>query len=94
MNPLFWLFDTIVNLFIWLVIGQAVLSLLTSFNIINARQPLVAAIGEFLYRATEPVIAPVRRRMPNLGPIDIAPMVVIIGLIFIVRTVHWLFSGF
>jgi YggT family protein len=91
MNPLLWLFDTIVSLYIWMVVAQAVLSLLIGFGIVNARQPLVSSIGEFLYRVTEPVLAPIRRRMPNLGPVDISPMVLIIGLLFLMRLVHWVF---
>lgn len=89
MNPLLWLFDTVIWLYVWMVIGQAVLSLLISFGIVNARQPLVTAIGEFLYRVTEPALAPIRRRMPNLGPVDISPLVLIIGLLFVQRLVHW-----
>lgn len=89
MNPLLWLFETLVNLYIWIIIGQAVLSLLISFNVVNSRQPFVQAVGEFLYRATEPVLAPIRRRLPNLGPIDIAPVILIIGLVFITRVVRW-----
>jgi YggT family protein len=89
MNPLLWLFDTVITLYVWIVVGQAVLSLLISFGIVNSRQPLVSTIGEFLYRVTEPVLAPIRRRMPNLGPVDISPMVLIIGLLFTQRLVHW-----
>ncbi len=89
MNPLLWLFDTVITLYVWMIIGQAVLSLLISFGIVNSRQPLVSTIGEFLYRVTEPVLAPIRRRMPNLGPVDIAPLVLIIGLLFVQRLVHW-----
>ena len=91
MNPLLWLFETIVNLYIWIIIGQAVLSLLISFNVVNARQPFVTALGEFLYRATEPALAPIRRRLPNLGPIDISPVILILALVFLVRLVHWAF---
>ncbi len=91
MNPLLWLFDTVISLYIWLIVGQAVLSLLIGFGIVNARQPLVSAIGEFLYRVTEPALAPIRRRMPNLGPVDISPMVLIIALLFLMRLVHWIF---
>jgi len=91
MNPLLWLIDTVVSLYIWMVVAQAVLSLLIGFGIVNARQPLVSSIGEFLYRVTEPALAPIRRRMPNLGPVDISPMVLIIGLLFLMRLVHWVF---
>lgn len=91
MNPLMWLFDTVINLYVWMVIGQALLSLLIAFNIVNPRQPLVAGIGEFLYRVTEPALAPIRRRMPNLGPVDLSPLVLIIALLFVQRIVHWVF---
>ena len=91
MNPLLWLLDTVVSLYIWMVVAQAVLSLLIGFGIVNARQPLVSSIGKFLYRVTEPALAPIRRRMPNLGPVDISPMVLIIGLLFLMRLVHWVF---
>lgn len=89
MNPLLWLFDTVISLYVWMIIGQAVLSLLVSFGIVNSRQPLVSTIGEFLYRVTEPALAPIRRRMPNLGPVDISPLVLIIALLFVQRLVHW-----
>lgn len=89
MNPLLWLFDTVISLYVWMIIGQAVLSLLISFGIVNSRQPLVSTIGEFLYRVTEPALAPIRRRMPNLGPVDISPLVLILGLLFVQRLVHW-----
>lgn len=89
MNPLFWLFDTIINLYIWIIIAQAVLSVMVGFNMVNTRQPFVAAVGDFLYRATEPALAPIRRVMPNLGAIDISPMVLIIGLLFLQQTVHY-----
>jgi YggT family protein len=91
MNPFLWLFDTLVNLYIFVVLAHVVLTILVSFNVVNARQPLVAQVGEFLYRATEPVLAPIRRRMPNLGAFDISPLVLIIGLTFLVRLVHYIF---
>lgn len=82
MNALIWLFDTIVTLYIWVLIGNAIYSWLVAFNVVNPRNQAVAAIGDFLYRATEPVLAPIRRRLPNLGGIDISPVVLIIGLMF------------
>lgn len=91
MNPLLWLFETLVNLYIWIIVGQAVLSILISFQVVNARQPFVQAVGEFLYRATEPALAPIRRRLPNLGPIDVSPILLIIGLMFVVQVVRYLF---
>jgi YggT family protein len=83
MGALLWLFNTVISIYIWLVIGNALLSILIQFGIVNARQPFVQQVGEFLYRVTEPALAPIRRRLPNLGGIDISPMVLIIGLVFI-----------
>jgi YggT family protein len=83
MNAIIWLFDTVITLYIWVLIGNAIYSWLVAFNVINPRNQVVNTIGEFLYRATEPVLAPIRRRLPNLGGIDISPVVLIIGLIFV-----------
>jgi YggT family protein len=83
MNAILWLFDTVITLYIWVLIGNAIYSWLVAFNVVNPRNQVVASIGEFLYRATEPVLAPIRRRLPNLGGIDISPVVLIIGLIFV-----------
>lgn len=83
MRALLWLFDTVISIYIWLVIGQIALSWLIQFGIVNARQPFVMQIGEFLYRVTEPALAPIRRILPNFGPIDLSPLVLILGLTFI-----------
>lgn len=82
MRSLLWLFDTVITLYIYVMVANAIFSWLVAFNIVNARNGVVATIGDFLYRATEPVLAPIRRRLPNLGGLDIAPVVLIIGLIF------------
>lgn len=91
MRALLWLFDTVISLYIWLVIAQIALSWLIQFGIVNARQPFVMQIGDFLYRITEPALGPIRRRLPDLGGIDISPMVLIIGLMFVRMLVHELF---
>lgn len=83
MRALLWLFDTVISIYIWLVIGQIALSWLIQFGIVNSRQPFVMQIGEFLYRVTEPALAPIRRILPNFGPIDLSPLVLILGLTFI-----------
>jgi YggT family protein len=93
MNSLLWLFNTIISLYIYILIANAIYSLLVAFNIVNPRQQVVAMIGEFLYRVTEPVLAPIRRRMPDLGPVDLSPMVLIIGLVFFRMLVFELFGG-
>ena len=83
MNALIQLVDTVIELYIWVIIIQVVLSWLVAFNVVNTRNRFVYAIGDVLYRLTEPVLGPVRRLLPNLGGIDISPVVVILLLAFL-----------
>jgi YggT family protein len=92
MNPFLWLIDTIITLFIWLLIASAVLSWLIAFNVVNMRNQFVAAIADFLYRVTEPVLRPIRSVLPNMGGIDISPVILIIGLLFLQRMLYWVLT--
>ena len=83
MRSLLWLFDTVVTLYVYLLIASAILSWLVAFNVVNERNPIVAQIGDFLYRITEPALRPIRRILPNLGGIDISPIILILGLFFL-----------
>ncbi|MEI9804306.1 MAG: YggT family protein [Pseudolabrys sp.] len=91
MNPFLWLVDTIITLYIWILIAAAVLSWLIAFNVVNTRNPIVAGIGEFLYRVTEPALRPIRNLMPNLGGIDISPVILILLLLFLQRFIFWVY---
>jgi YggT family protein len=91
MNPFLWLVDTLITLYIWILIAAAVLSWLIAFNVVNARNPIVANVGEFLYRITEPALRPIRNMLPNLGGIDISPVILIIGLLFLKQFIFWLY---
>jgi YggT family protein len=91
MNPFLWLVDTLITLYIWILIASAILSWLIAFNVVNARNPIVAGIGEFLYRVTEPALRPIRNLLPNLGGIDISPVILIILLLFLERLIFWLY---
>jgi YggT family protein len=71
------------NLYWWVIIISAVLSWLIAFNVVNYRNQIVAQICTTLRALTEPVLAPIRRRMPNLGAVDISPIVLLLGIIFI-----------
>jgi YggT family protein len=82
MRSLLWLFDTVITLYIYVLVANAIFSWLVAFNVINTRNGIVATIGDFLFRVTEPVLAPIRRRLPDLGGIDLSPVVLIIGLVF------------
>jgi YggT family protein len=91
MNPFLWLIDTIITLYIWILIASAILSWLVAFNVVNARNPIVANLGEFLYRITEPALRPIRALLPNLGGIDISPVILILLLLFLQRIIFWIY---
>ena len=82
MESLLDLVDMVIELYIWAVILSAVLSWLVAFNVINTRNRLVYSVGSFLYRITEPALRPLRSIIPNLGGIDISPVVLILLLVF------------
>jgi YggT family protein len=73
----------LLKLYIIVLFAAAIMSWLVVFNVVNTRHPAVAMIGEFLYRITEPVLRPIRQRLPNFGGIDISFIVVMLGIIFI-----------
>lgn len=73
----------VLQIYVWLLIASAVLSWLVAFNVVNTRNQFVAQVGEFLYRITEPVLRPIRSIMPNLGGIDISPVILILVIFFI-----------
>jgi YggT family protein len=83
MRALFLVIDLILQAYIWLLIAAAVLSWLVAFNVVNARNQVVAMVGDFLYRITEPLLRPIRSVLPDLGGIDISPVVLILIIIFI-----------
>ncbi|MET0971716.1 MAG: YggT family protein [Tardiphaga sp.] len=79
----------ILDLYVWLLIASAILSWLIAFNVVNTRNQLVAAISEFLFRITEPVLAPIRNALPSLGGLDISPIVLILIIMFIQRVIAY-----
>ena len=83
MNSVLILFDNIVGLYIWILIINAVISWLIAFNILNTQSRLVYSILDFTYRATSPILEKIKNYIPNLGQIDIAPVVLLLSLWFI-----------
>ena len=77
-----------IDLYMWVVVIGVVLSWLVTFNVINTSNKFVYMIGDFCHRATEPILGPIRRRLPNLGGLDISPLVVILGLVWIEITIN------
>ena len=73
----------ILQIYIWLLITAAVLSWLIAFNVVNTSNQVVAMLGEFLYRITEPLLRPIRAMLPNLGGIDVSPVILILIILLI-----------
>jgi YggT family protein len=71
------------QLYIYLLIAAAVLSWLIAFNVVNTRNQFVASVADFLYRITEPALRPIRSILPNLGGIDISPVILVLVIILI-----------
>ncbi|NLH79604.1 MAG: YggT family protein [Phyllobacteriaceae bacterium] len=87
-TPIILVIDLVLDLYGWVLIGAIVFSWLYQFGVVNSRNRAVAAIGEFLYRATEPVLAPIRRFLPDLGGLDLSPLVVFLGIFLVRQYLH------
>jgi YggT family protein len=80
--------DIILNLMIWILIIQAILSWLLAFNVINRRNQFVATVWGFLLAITEPVLRPIRRIIKPFNGLDLSPLVLILA-IYLIRDVMW-----
>ena len=83
MRAILWLINTVIEIYVWLLIAQAILSWLLAFGVINRHNRGVAVVSDFLYRVTEPALRPIRSILPNFGGIDISPIVLILILYFV-----------
>ena len=92
MTSIIILISQLIEIFIWFLIAQAILSWLIAFNIVNTHNNIVSLIGNFLYKITEPLLKPIRRFLPDFGGIDISPIILIILLIFF-RNLLFEYSG-
>jgi len=81
-------FDIVLNLMIWVLIIQAILSWLMVFNVVNARNQVVASIWRFTHALTEPLLKPIRRFLPNFNGLDLSPLVLIL-IIYLIRDLMW-----
>lgn len=71
------------NLYWWVIIISAILSWLVAFNVVNPRNEVVGTIGRVFYGLTEPALRPIRRFLPNMGGIDLSPIVLLLGIFFL-----------
>jgi len=91
MNSLLILFNQIVELYIWVLIINAIASWLVAFNVINTSNRFVYIVLETTYKLTDPPLRLIRSFTPNLGSIDISPVILILGLIFIKNFINEIF---
>jgi len=87
MNPFIELINTIINIYIWIIIAMVVMSWLVGFNVINMQNDFVRQIRYALFRLTEPGLAPIRRFLPDLGGLDLSPLVLLIALFFVQKLI-------
>jgi YggT family protein len=71
------------DLYWWIIIASAIFSWLYAFNVVNPRNQFVGTIGNMLFKLTEPALRPIRRFMPDLGGIDISPIILLLVLFFV-----------
>ncbi len=83
LQAIFLIIDVALNLYWYVIIASAIFSWLYAFNVINSNNQFVNQLGAFFYNATEPALRPIRRFLPNLGGIDISPIILLLIIIFI-----------
>ena len=82
MNAFILLLDRIIYLYVWVLIINAIISWLIAFNVLNTQNRFVYSVLEFTYKLTDPPLNYIRRFLPNLGSIDISPVVLILLIYF------------
>ena len=92
MKSILILFDNIIGIYIWILIINAVVSWLVAFNILNTSNRLVYSLLDVSYKLTDPPLNFIRRYLPNLGSIDISPIILILGLMFLRNLVFEMFA--
>ncbi len=73
----------LLNWYSYIVIGVVIMGWLLAFNVINGRNQFVQSLWSLMVAMTEPLLGPIRRIMPNLGPVDISPVILLFGIVFL-----------
>ena len=92
MKSILILFDNLISLYIWILIINAVISWLVAFNVLNTGNRFVYSMLDISYKLTNPPLNFVRRFLPNIGSIDISPVVLILALMFLRNLVFEFFA--
>ena len=92
MKSIFILLDSIITIYLWIIIINAVLSWLVAFNILNTQNRFVFSILDTTHKLTDPVLNKIRGFVPLFGSIDISPVILILALMFLRNLVFEIFA--
>ena len=92
MKSIFILLDSVITVYLWVIIVNAILSWLVAFNILNTQNRFVFSVLDATYKLTDPALNQIRRFIPTFGSIDISPLVLILALMFLRNLVFEIFS--
>ena len=92
MKSILILFDNVISLYIWILIINVIISWLIAFNVLNTSNRFVYSLLDVSYKLTAPPLNYIRRFLPNLGSIDISPIILILALMFIRNLVFEMFA--
>ena len=92
MKSILILVDSVVTIYIWVLIINAVLSWLIAFSVLNTSNRLVYSLLDISYKLTDPLLRPIRNFLPNLGSIDISPVILILILMFLRNVIFEIFA--
>ena len=92
MKSIFILLDSIITIYLWIIIINALLSWLVAFNILNTQNRFVFSVLEATYKLTDPALNKIRRFIPTFGSIDISPVVLILILMFLRNLIFEIFA--
>ena len=92
MKSIFFLLDSIITIYLWIIIINAILSWLVAFNILNTQNRFVFSVLDATYKLTDPALNKIRRFIPTFGSIDISPVILILILMFLRNLIFEVFA--
>ena len=92
MKSIFILLDSIITIYLWIIIINAVLSWLVAFNILNTQNRFVFSVLDATYKMTDPALNRIRRFIPTFGSVDISPVILILFLMFLRNIIFEIFA--
>ena len=92
MKSIFYLLDSLITIYLWVIIVNALLSWLVAFNILNTQNRFVFSVLDTTYKLTDPILNKIRRFVPTFGSVDISPIILILGLMFLRNLVFEIFA--